>query len=439
MGGAIFVRSGAGLSVSSGVSYSAGAATGGTGAGSGSGLAPDVFIDGISATGIISSGGVALTSSSTVGLNINGATTAGTSYSQLSVTGTVDLGGATLVLNGSYALAAGESVVLVNNDGTDAITGTFNGLPEGSVVTFGGVSLILSYVGGTGNDVTLSRPSGAELSSLVLSTGTLTPAFSATGTSYTATVAASVTSITVTPTVLQGGATVRVNGTLVTSGTASGSIALNVGANTITVLVTAPNGTTTKTYQVSVTRDTPINTAPVANADTITRQNNTKVSKVLKSALIANDTDSESDILTITAVSNPQPSGATVVIAGNFVVFTAPTTTAGNGSFNYTLSDGSGGHTVTGSVTVTEISATAPVGTPNAIRILPSGLDFVVTFIGVPGNPYRIQYTPDLNPPYTWSEFSPQATYTAPDTGIFEHTDINPAETSRLYRAVANP
>ncbi len=439
MGGAAFVRSGAGLSVSSGVSYSGSSVTGGAGASSGSGLAPDVFLDGISAIGRITmASGADLNANTTLGLGINGATTAGTSYSQLSVTGSVSLGDATLVLNGSYQLATGESVVLVDNDGTDAINGTFSGLPEGSIVTFNGISLILSYVGGTGNDVTLSRPSGAELSSLVLSTGTLNPAFSATGTSYTATVAASVTSITVTPTVLQGGATVRVNGTLVTSGTASGSIALNVGANTITVVGTASNGTTTKTYQISVTRSAPVNNPPVASADTLTRANNTKVAKVLKSALIANDTDPDGDTLSITAVSNPQPSGATVVIAGNFVVFTAPTTTAGNGSFDYTLSDGSGGHTVTGSVTVSEISATTPVGAPNAIRILPSGLDFVVTFIGVPGNPYRIQYTTDLNPPYTWSEFSPQATYTAPDTGVFEHTDVNPAETSRLYRAIAN-
>jgi uncharacterized lipoprotein YajG len=47
---------------------------------------------------------------------------------------------------------------------------------------------------------------------------------------------------------------VTVNGTSVASGSASPPINLNVGANTITVVVTAPDGSTTKTYTVTVTR-----------------------------------------------------------------------------------------------------------------------------------------------------------------------------------------
>src|SRR5690606_34014361 len=49
-------------------------------------------------------------------------------------------------------------------------------------------------------------------------------------------------------------ATITVNGTAVTSGNASGAIALNVGSNTITTVVTAQDGTTTKTYTVTVNR-----------------------------------------------------------------------------------------------------------------------------------------------------------------------------------------
>ncbi|MEI6377692.1 MAG: MBG domain-containing protein, partial [bacterium] len=72
--------------------------------------------------------------------------------------------------------------------------------------------------------------------------------------SYTASVANSTTSITVTPTVTQANATVTVNGTSVTSGTASGSISLPVGPNTITVAVTAQDGVTVRSYTVAVTR-----------------------------------------------------------------------------------------------------------------------------------------------------------------------------------------
>ncbi len=47
----------------------------------------------------------------------------------------------------------------------------------------------------------------------------------------------------------------------VASGSASQAINLNVGSNTITVIVTAQDGTTTNTYTITVTR------APSSNAD----------------------------------------------------------------------------------------------------------------------------------------------------------------------------
>ncbi len=96
--------------------------------------------------------------------------------------------------------------------------------------------------------------SNANLSNLVISSGTLAPVF-ATGThSYTATVANSVASITVTPTVADATATVKVNGTTVASGSRSGALSLAVGSNTITTIVTAQDGSTTATYTVVVTR-----------------------------------------------------------------------------------------------------------------------------------------------------------------------------------------
>ena len=94
----------------------------------------------------------------------------------------------------------------------------------------------------------------ADLSGLTFSSGALTPAFSSGTTTYTQTVSEAVSSITVTPTVSQANATVTVNGTAVASGSASGSINLNAGANTITTVVTAQDGTTTQTYTTTVTR-----------------------------------------------------------------------------------------------------------------------------------------------------------------------------------------
>ncbi|MEZ5433026.1 MAG: hypothetical protein R3F31_18085 [Verrucomicrobiales bacterium] len=53
-------------------------------------------------------------------------------------------------------LPVGSTIVLIANDGTDAVTGTFTGLLEGAtVVDDDGGADVISYVGGTGNDVVL--------------------------------------------------------------------------------------------------------------------------------------------------------------------------------------------------------------------------------------------------------------------------------------------
>jgi autotransporter-associated beta strand protein len=128
---------------------------------SGGFLAPGVT------TGILSTGNVTLNSGSTFRVDVNG-TTAGTGYDQLNVTGTVNLGGATLAATGTITPAGPTSLLLINNDGTDAVTGTFNGLAEGATVTINGGNFRISYVGGTGNDVVListnSAPTAIALS-----------------------------------------------------------------------------------------------------------------------------------------------------------------------------------------------------------------------------------------------------------------------------------
>lgn len=46
------------------------------------------------------------------------------------------------------------------NDGTDAIVGTFGRLPQGAVLSINGQAFSISYTGGTGNDVVLTRVNG---------------------------------------------------------------------------------------------------------------------------------------------------------------------------------------------------------------------------------------------------------------------------------------
>jgi len=108
--------------------------------------------------GKLSTGNIVLNSGTTFNVDIAGAT-AGTQYDQLAVTGTVDLGGATLTINASFTPTSGQVIKIVDNDGTgDAVTGTFNGLPQNATVNVGGSICTISYVGGDGNDVVLKAP-----------------------------------------------------------------------------------------------------------------------------------------------------------------------------------------------------------------------------------------------------------------------------------------
>ena len=105
--------------------------------------------------------------------------------------------------------------------------------------------------------VALSTGSDARLSALKISSGTLTPTFASGTTSYTSSVSTATSSLTVTPTTMDANATVKVNGTALISGSASSAINLSFGGNTITIVVTAQDGTTTQTYTVTVTRQFP--------------------------------------------------------------------------------------------------------------------------------------------------------------------------------------
>ena len=107
--------------------------------------------------GILTSGGLTLSSGSTFRVTVNGSTTAGADYSQLSISGAISLNGATLSTAGTISLiGAGDQIVLIKNNSDSSVAGTFNGLPEGATATINGVSMTISYVGGAGHDVVLT-------------------------------------------------------------------------------------------------------------------------------------------------------------------------------------------------------------------------------------------------------------------------------------------
>jgi len=154
------------------------------------------------------------------------------------VTATVNQANATIQVNGIPVNSGSQSSEIPLNIGVNNVIRI--------VVTNKDGATTKTYT------VTVTRQTDdATLSALTLSSGTLTPTFaSATRTGYTASVSDS--SITITPTVNQ------VNATTVQYLGADGATpftgALSLGSNVIRTVVTALNGTTTKTYTVTVTR-----------------------------------------------------------------------------------------------------------------------------------------------------------------------------------------
>lgn len=81
-------------------------------------------------------------------------------FDAVQVTGAVSVGGAFSVTAPSFP--QGASLVVIANDGADAVSGTFAGLPEGAAVP--GTNLRVRYAGGDGNDVALVNPLPAKKS-----------------------------------------------------------------------------------------------------------------------------------------------------------------------------------------------------------------------------------------------------------------------------------
>ncbi|QEY61909.1 DUF4347 domain-containing protein [Metapseudomonas lalkuanensis] len=135
---------------------------------SGGTLAP-----GGSAAGVLTiNGPLNMAAGSTLALQINGLV-AGSGHDQIVVNGAVDVSGATLAVTHGYAPGEGDSYTIIDNDLADGVTGNFSGLPEdGNQASAGnGTVLTASYIGGTGNDVTLTAPIFPRVTGVTSSNG----------------------------------------------------------------------------------------------------------------------------------------------------------------------------------------------------------------------------------------------------------------------------
>jgi Ca2+-binding RTX toxin-like protein len=127
------------------------------------------------------------------------------------------------------------------------------------------------------------------------------------------------------------------------------------------------------------------NTSPVANPDTVSATPNTAIN-ISVATLLANDTDVNSDPLTLTGVSNP--TGGTAVLNNNgtannsaddYITFTPTTGFSGNASFNYSISDDKGGSS---SATVTVAVGANITGNNNSDNITGTAGNDVINTLG---------------------------------------------------------
>jgi len=108
----------------------------------------------IAGTQTVATGGYTSTVNVKAGATFHVNLTGTTTFSQVSLTGTMDVTGSTLEVHPTFEPIIASTFLIVSNDGADAITGTF---AQGTTVTAdNGQQFMITYNGGDGNDVVLT-------------------------------------------------------------------------------------------------------------------------------------------------------------------------------------------------------------------------------------------------------------------------------------------
>ncbi len=150
--------------------------------------------------------------------------------------------------------------------------------------------------------------------------------------------------------------------------------------------------------------------------------------------LLANDVDLAGNPLKLTLPSSSTAGGGTVTLDGAYVRYAPKPAFIGLDSFQYSIDNGHGG-TTTGTVTVV-VRDNSHQQSPNIVSIQFTGGGAAITFIGIPGRIYEVQYSDSLDTP-NWRPFAGESRPTAGPNGIYQYFDSNTAGAqTRYYRAV---
>lgn len=174
------------------------------------------------------------------------------------------------------------------------------------------------------SDVNVIINPASKLSNIVLSAGTLSPAFDSSVFNYSSSVPQTITSLTLIPITSDSSAVIRVNGngydSIVQAGVSSGSIPLHAGSNLITINVSSPNTTLINTYIIMVTQYS--NNCLLSGLTIANGAQNLTLSPVFSSAIFTNYSLSlPYSISSITITPIPSNINSTIKINGTAISY----------------------------------------------------------------------------------------------------------------------
>lgn len=278
-------------------------------------------------------------SSGTLELDLGDVFTSG----QIVVSNTVALAGP-LTVAPVAGFTGNDSYVLIDNQGASVVAGTFDGLPEGSILNVGGFSYCISYVGGDGNDVTLTMQTntaptasddfysvmqGQMLS--IYASGILGNDSDMDGDMLTAVLVTSTTHGTLT---FNSDGSFGYEPTAGFSGTDSFTYKVNDGVADSNIAIVS----------IEVTSDEGSggsggNTSPDAVDDYFS----STAGAAVNGSVLANDSDMDGNPLTATLDSQPNYGSLIFYNDGTFSYTPYDPNLSGTDSFTYTIADGQGG------------------------------------------------------------------------------------------------
>jgi hypothetical protein len=151
-----------------------------------------------------------------------------------------------------------------------------------------------------------------------------------------------------------------------------------------------------------------------------------KTSSVSFSKLTNKAADVEGDALTVTTAGPASAQGGSAVLQASSILYTPPTGFVGADTFPVTITDARGA-SVSGTVAV-NVQVNTGIGTNAAALSVLSGGRVGVGFQGIPGRPYEIQRSSNLN---DWTAI---ATVTAAANGAVTFIDESPPSGRAFYR-----